>query len=350
MVSYKCNNCGKLFNKKFDMDRHINAKNKCRKNNEKNVNNNQPKRFICLACEKIFGRKDSLIRHEKVCEIKTEHNIINKNENINTENNYGNQFFGNINGNVIMNNYNLFTFGKDGIDCLTTPEKIAIFFSDENPMEMIIVKVNLDSKKKNHHNVGYTDQHSGYGIIFDGNKWLTERIDIILQILFESKEKDLLKIYDEIKDFLSDDLNGTIRNKLNDLSKAIEPRNKIDLDAKRNLIAHLKKHLYNNRNLALDAKLNTDIEIIQIKKPNMYDGILKDGISISDIDKSIRMKKKLSKKLDLRKEMALDLLNKLDSNKIDKTQYVLLVKMINNNSDMEIINVINRLLYTIILQ
>lgn len=336
MTVITCDRCNKDFYNKSHYNDHINRKTPCTKLKKYNY---QVDGLYCEDCGKYFSRPYTLSRHQKSscdkCLVTNTTNTIEKGNN-NTINYHSGS--GNIN-NIVIKQY-LFPFGKDGIDCLTTPEKIAIFSSDENPMEMIIVKVNLDSKKTDHHNVGFTDQHSGYGIIFDGGKWLTERIDIILQILFESKEKDLLKIYDEIKDFLSDDLNGTIKDKLDDLNKAIDPRNTIDADAKRNLIAHLKKHLYNSRGLALNAKKLTELKA----RKNIYKGILKDGVTIEDIDKSIMMKKTMSKKLDLRKEMAHDLLDKLQTNEIDKKQYFAILNIINKNFNMDIIDIINRLL------
>lgn len=79
-----------------------------------------------------------------------------------------------------------------------------------------------------------------------------------MEVLFESKEKDLLKLYDEIKDFLSDHENNNIKYTFDDLNKKLNPRNKIDAKSKKLLIAHLKKRFYDNRELALDAKKNTE--------------------------------------------------------------------------------------------
>ena len=62
-----------------------------------------------------------------------------------------NQIINTDDNNNITIKYNLFPFGK-------------------NPIEIIIIKVHLDPVKIDHHNVGYTDEHSGYGIIFDGKE------------------------------------------------------------------------------------------------------------------------------------------------------------------------------------
>ena len=180
MVEYQCNKCTKTFTKKYNYMKHNERKTPC-----SILNNNFriTKKHKCKNCNKKINRKDNYKRHIEKCK----KNISIKKYNVNSGSNYGQIINGN-NNNIIIKNYNLLPFGRDGIECLTTPEKIAIFSSDENPMEMIIIKVNLDPLKINHHNVGYTDEHSGFDIIFDGDEWLTERIEVILEILFESKE------------------------------------------------------------------------------------------------------------------------------------------------------------------
>ena len=235
----------------------------------------------------------------------------------------------------------MFPFGKDGVDCLTTPEKIAIFSSDENPMEMIIVKVNLDVNKPNHHNVGIPDLHSGYGIIFDGDKWITERINVIMNVLLDSKEKDLLKIHGEIKDFLSEDVNKTIKDTLGDLNHNLNRGNHIDIKSKKTLIAHLKKHFYSNKNLVIEAKKHTMKELHINNNHNKFKNILKDGVTIEDVDNHIRNKKELENKINNLKEMCRDLL-KLSKEKknIDEENYDIISKRIDDMDEISTINVI----------
>ena len=224
MVQYQCETCFKIFTRKSSYTSHLSRKNPC--TFAENINY-KVKKFKCKYCNKSFDRKDCFKKHVEKCSksnpkidvknninnnVKNNKNITNKNKNNNG--NINSQFVNGDNNKIIIKHYNLFPFGKDGMDCLTIPEKIAIFSSDENPMEMIIVKVNLDANKPNHHNVGIPDLQSGYGIIFDGDKWITERINVIMEVILDSKEKDLIKIHDEIKDFLSDDVNKTIKDTL----------------------------------------------------------------------------------------------------------------------------------------
>jgi len=339
MVEYQCNKCKKIFVKKYNYLKHIKRKTSC--TILKKYFQTQQK-FKCKYCGKLFNRKDNYNRHTKSCNKKNntpkkiKQNIIKNRQIIKGDNNINN------NNNIVIKQYNLFPFGKDGIDCLTTPEKVAIFSSDENPMEMIIVKVNLDPSKINHHNIGYTDEHRGYGIIFDGDSWLTERIDVIMEVLFESKEGDLLKIYDEIKEFLSDHDNNTIKDTLNDLNKKLNPRNKIDAVSKRNLVAHLKKHFYNNRDLIIEAKKHTNNNNKKPNHKNKLKNILKDGLTIEDIDRKLKLKKINDQRIRLKKEIAKDLLQNI--NEINDSDQKSIIKLIDQTTDINILQIIVRLL------
>jgi uncharacterized C2H2 Zn-finger protein len=348
MVEYQCKNCSKIFFKKYNYTRHIERKTPC--SILKKSFQVKKKNFKCKKCKKIFNRKDNYIRHINKCS-------CTSNTDLSLKKNTKQKIIGNISGQVlngdingdhnkfIIKNYNLFPFGKDGIDCLTIPEKIAIFSSDENPMEMIIVKVHLDPLKLNHHNVGYTDEHSGYGIIFDGDKWLTERIEVIMEVLLESKEQDLLKIHDEIKHILTDDKNKNIENTLNNLDRKLRPTNKIDTASKRNLIAHLKKHFYNKKELVLEAKKNTDSKKTSIKKEDEkfnLEGVLKEGYTLEDAILSVKENNNKIKRVQLQKEMAKSLMQQMEE--ISKGDYLLMSKQIDQINDPNALSIILRLL------
>ena len=331
-MSYKCKKCNKSFYDKSHLKDHLNRKFPCI-NDKKTNKNKQSNEIYCEKCDKYFSRPYTLKRH-----MESKH----KNEaiiaNINNKNGKITQIVhnGDNHNNIVIKNlqYNLFPFGKDGIDCLTLLDKIAIFSSNEDPFVMIVIKVNLDPDKLDHHNVGYIDNHCGYGFIYDGDKWISERISIIMEVLFKSKEKDLLEIYDEIEHFLTDDAKNNIDDSLSDFKKIIRPSSSIDFKAKKFLIAHLKKYLFNNKNLALNAMKYTNKSFDTNPIQNQISNIFKEGYTIENVEQEIH-------KIYLKKNLAKYLLNELN---IKTDVYNSILKVINKTKDLGTINIIIKLL------
>ena len=204
------------------------------------------------------------------------------------------------NNNTIVNNYNIVPFGTDGIDCLTMEDKVSIFTSVVNPMEMIISKVNLDPTKKEHHNVGYIDNHFEDGITYNGKEWITDQIDYIIHSLCETKLKDLQKIYNEIKICLLAEFNEEIKIILNNILKSIKSSNQEEVQSRHLLYGQIKSLLYNSRNLTIEARNHTNNNNNNdCDKPKInFKGFLKHSVTIenmADIINNEKQKKKLLK-------------------------------------------------------
>lgn len=258
MVKLICPRCKKSFTRQMDYDRHINKKIKCMISDEPS----KPNPIYECKCGTTFGRLDNLKRHIKNLHngdliyininttntINDQNNDFNgdKNNNINGNRNNINQ---NVYNNITIGYANMFPFGKDGIDFLTFEEKIDIMCGKYNPLEATILMVNLDDNRYDHHNVGFPDLKSGFGIIYDGKNWVCEKISIIMDVLLESKEKDLMSIYNDIKCVLSKTDNNHLEACMNNC-KLIRTNPK----TREMFISHIKKHLYNKRNLALNAR------------------------------------------------------------------------------------------------
>ena len=377
MVVYKCYQCSTLFPRKIDYERHLMRKTPC---NEPKMENG----FVihtCKKCGKDFDRKDNFARHDVTCiSLPLKNNKVNNKLALNNltkivgdtqtkivgdtqnkivgdtqnkivgDNHHTNQVKAESDSPVIIGNnntivkYNLFPFALDGIDCLTTSEKVAIFTSDKNPYEMIIIKVNLDPLKLNHHNISIPDLHSGYGMIFNEHEWITEKISVILEILLNSKEKDLLKIRNEIREFMSEDANKRIKNTMDDFNTTLNPRNPVEIKAKNILTTQLKKYFYNKRGLAKEAIKNTiNTTTPEEQNNNNYEGILKDGVTIHELDLHIKTR---NQTLKVMREMCNDLITKSINNKnIDDYNLKLINARINTADDVETLNAIMNILF-----
>jgi hypothetical protein len=338
MVVYKCERCKKIFNQKCKYDEHCNRKIPCLIQKKNNKNNNHY--YYCELCDQQFSRSDTLKKHyESQTHNNKEKTIMNANINTNNGNVY---LVGGNNKNVVKNYYFISPFSNEETDKLTSEEKIAIFTCGTNPIIMIIIKTNLNPNTPEYHNVGYTNMNNGWGYVFNGETWEKKSIQIIMNELLSSKRDDLMKIYDEIKEYLSEEQNKNIKNKINDISLTVEPKLEHQVRSKKRLVLDLKTNFSGNKHLILNA-------IEKSKKPiiNKFDIIqnkvdFKNGMTLEDVVKKMDQKKELSVQLKLKKELAINTLQKL--NELNNKEYKSIFDRINQTTDIEIINIINRLL------
>lgn len=250
MVKYICPRCKSVFTKKCDYERHLERKIKCIIHHEEPVILED---FKC-KCGKSYSRQDTLKQHiNKVHDGDETYNIgeqYNGNSNNTIAGNKNNISHDNsVNLTVNIHNYDgMAKFGEDGVKFLTLEERLKVFACGLNAIEALILMVNLDDEKYTHHNVGISDTKTGYGIIYDGKTWYFERINIIIEVLLASKQKDLVEIADSIKDILSDKDNKHIQEKINEC-KLI----RIDPKSIKTFTLCVKKHFWEKRHLAKNA-------------------------------------------------------------------------------------------------
>lgn len=260
MVNYKCHNCGHIFDRKSNLDNHLARKKACNKQSGSKTNK---KVFdpTCKGCGRTFSRRDSLKRHMNNCKgnnKKTNQNvkgkkIINGNKNkqikIKADNS---STVNNILDNHI-NVVNLYVFGKDGIKNLTSEELFKMLRSNNNCYESLISMVNFNPDKPQHHNVYYPDMKSSYGVIYENNKWITKKIEEILNLILDAKTEDLNEIINEFGDCLNKKTRIKIKN-------AIENADYSKPDCRKKLISYLKPILFNNKNMIIKTRKNFETD------------------------------------------------------------------------------------------
>lgn len=300
MVKYICGRCKMFFDHKATYERHIGRKKKCNisTSGSKTTNDNQ---HICKICKKKYSRKDSLIRHKKSKLHKTNINnskmmnskiFNNVSKNISIKGSNNSQTINSNNNNTTNNYYFISPFNNEEINKLSTRDKLAIFSCDENPIIMIIIKTNLNPLLPQYHNIGYTDLNSGYGYIFNGNTWEKKDIKTIMNELLASKRKDLLKIHKEISEFLSKEDNKSINDVLYDIENIVMPKLYYHAKNKKRLVTNLKTQFYNNRNLITESIKKSGKPIVASGIQNKTRNILKEGLTIEDVEKILMKKHK----------------------------------------------------------
>jgi hypothetical protein len=369
MVVYTCDRCKKIFRQKCKYDRHLQRKIPCKIN--ENIDNGEVENdSYCEVCDKLLSRTDVLKNHEKTCQthklLKEKFTIEKKcaktkNGDINQATGNKNQVMGNKNQvidnknqvirnknqvirnkNVIINKkyHVILPFGNEEIDELTPEEKIEIFKSEEYPIIKIILMTNLNHLKPKYHNVGYKNMNLGWGWICDGKSWKKKDVHGMMNNLICSKIRDLLKIYNEIKEYLSEDQRKTIQTKLNDIEKIAEPRSEHDFRNKKKLIANLKHMFTDNNYLIKEAMKGSGKPIIEYGNEKTRELDLKDGYTMERMIKEMNQKSESARKIFTNKEIAKDLLEEL--NNINDDEYQLIEKRIDQTNDMDTLNIIIR--------
>lgn len=318
MVEYKCKTCKSTFDRKSSYVDHMSRKIKC--SSGKYI----PKKMKhqCEYCEKSYSRKDSLNRHLRVCQnIITNHTVILKgNNNINCSNHITHN--GDVNNNFTIN---IFPFGEDGVESLTIEDKLDILLSNQGLIIEIICKVNFDPDKPSHHNMYISDIKSPYGVVYNGEKWSTVRYPNIVHTLVEAKKVDLEKILEEMKEYLNDDIVNGVRT-------ALSKFNLCDHKFFKQIMIHIKPILYDNRELVMNTRYKQKHldNVSDVQKNEKYKNALKDGITLSDIDKQLKEKNKL---------------NRICSNLKAEINYLCNLLQKTNSIDQQTLDIINKQIY-----
>jgi len=189
------------------------------------------------------------------------------------------------------------------------------------------LKVNLDPNKKQHHNVGIPDCKTGYGIIFNGERWDNEKVSSIIRELLESKRKDLMEIKKELHEYLLDESKDKVEKTIENIQRIVEPLNEMDFKSQKDVSGYVKKHLINHYHLAAEAKKQT--EPLLHKKPaekttEIQKIKLKEGMTFERIAELLNARKAEQPRLQLNKKMATILLQKIFQENLDENEYKLI--------------------------
>ncbi len=152
---------------------------------------------------------------------------------------------------------NLFFFGKDGIENLTSKDYKKILKSNKSIIEELITQVNFNPDKPQHHNVYFPNIKSGYGVVYEDNKWIYKKINEIINILLDAKIEDLHEILNDMGDFLTIDVRDEILN-------AIENADHKSPNSRKKLMKYIKAILYNNKDMIIKTRKFTE-EHIKLK-------------------------------------------------------------------------------------
>ena len=161
--------------------------------------------------------------------------------------------------------------------------------------------------------------------------------------LIENGQKESIELYEQIENFIQDDIREEIKNDLDDDKFLLYPvHDNNNKNSKKELIKHLKPQFYNQRELIKTSIKNSGKKVIGINKYNSDRNILKEGVTYQDIDVHIKKYKQAKEKICLKKELAMHILDQMDN--IIDSKYHELYDKINKTNNIEIMSIITQLL------
>jgi peptide methionine sulfoxide reductase MsrA len=216
----ECKYCGKKFEKKYNMTRHIEI---C-----KIKNDNEDEKMEELM-KTLIEMKDLLkARGKEIDKLKEGSNFQ---QFINTQNNY---------------NIKIVAYGKENIDRITVKDFKRILNRGMNSVPELVKKIHFDKNLPENHNVYISNLRDSYVLMYDGNTWRLANRDEALQQLFEDKSGILETKFEE----LIDGLNELTIEKFQNFLDATKDTNQYVQGIKNDL----KKILYENRQIIAQTR------------------------------------------------------------------------------------------------
>lgn len=169
-----------------------------------------------------------------------------------------------------------------------------------------------------------------------------KEIRLIMNDLINFKGRDLKKIHKEVSKYMTSNDNKNVSGILQDVDNAVIPKTEHHNKTKRKLVSNLKAQFYNKRNLIIDAieKSGKPVIGLNIKNQTEQKFILKNGMSVEELDKILAENSQKSEKLLPKKEIAKYIV-RLFNNENHTKNIIEIIDDIIEESDM---NVIMRLL------
>lgn len=302
-VSYKCQICDSIFNKKSNYLAHISKKKKCNENTiakkmindhiiRSNINNktdifycnsseenlnennlsslmdlNNVKRVVCMYCNKSYSSNTNLNKHLKNCKSKIENDQIkilndriellekmsketklNNSNNNHSSINANNSNTSSLNSHSTINSNNTTTtnniivkFGKESIDTLTNEEKYMICTKGNGASLALIKCLHLNPKYPQYHNLFINDNRFLHAHVYNGNKFEISNTNLIIKHLVDNTSFQLDKILD------STDISKRMHERITNLIDILETGE--DKEFLIDKYKEAKYLLYNNRQI-----------------------------------------------------------------------------------------------------
>jgi hypothetical protein len=294
----ECDKCGKVFQYKYLLERHKNKKNPCETmeninsvydkkikaikdeiimktkksmekekmcffcNNKQSHKNNtyrhikkhcKVKKELELEIEKITENKNKLINNRELNLLREENKLLkmNKTENVTKNITINNNINNNtINNNTINTQNNLIVinpFGKEDLSHITIEDYNKYLNGFFPGFIKFIEKVHFDENAPQNKNISITNLRSKYLSVHDGDRWLTQDKNDVIDNLLIKKHNQLAGICEELEE--KDKIDKSTVDNFEEFCQ-----NYNDIEAKKNTRENVIMMIYDNINNVGDIK------------------------------------------------------------------------------------------------
>jgi len=224
---------------------------------------------VCGYCKKEFTRYDNLMRHKnKYCKVRKKNDeemakllnrLVKEMEDLKKTNKKLQTDMGNIKGNTktthtnshntqnttnVQNNINLLSFGNDNMKNISNEEIKKILKRGFKSIQLMTKKTNFDPDIPENHNVYINNIKSQYAITYNKGKWELDRVENVIDRIYDDKYGFLERKYYELKN----ELKPYDRKKIERILDEYEGVKESEIFGEIRLI------LYNNRHIPLKTR------------------------------------------------------------------------------------------------
>lgn len=202
MVSYKCPQCHKVFDKKYSLSRHLDKKIPCQQ--KPNVIERINRIYTCEHCTRSFSRLDVLNRHKKeYCKYPNDNNTL---KNILQEVKLLKAEVDKLKVNNDKINIHIVAFGKENLDNIFSPLEIwKILEKGHYSIQEIVKQVHFNENLPEYRNFYITNDRSNKIHVFNGDLWLKDDVNAIIENIRINKCDFLIE---KCKSFIQNVLNN----------------------------------------------------------------------------------------------------------------------------------------------
>lgn len=246
MTKYKCEKCGKEFNRKSSYDDHLSKKYPCSTGNN----------FKCDICGKKFRHKSSMYSHKKshkVLETLTKNIKVKKvtNNNVDSLNVGVDKNIENVN---VDGDVKVVKFGNENLSYMSDDVYKQILGRGLRAVQEFIEHSNFHPDHPENHNIYIANINDIYIVLFDGFKWSITDKDELMEDIIYLRSDYLIEKFSELKHEMDP-------RDVAKFEKFMKRRD--DDDVLRKIKGELTLQFYNNR--YLPKRIRRKMELLEDK-------------------------------------------------------------------------------------